>query len=145
VASWGTLGYPSDETAHDELWPADFIVEAHDQTRGWFWSQLGMGTAAVGEIPYEEVLMHGFANDENGRKMSKSVGNIVTPEEAIARAGRDPHPHLLSHDQQGVDLAFEWDGLGELQGELNNILERLPIPARVYGSRRLRPRRGRPR
>lgn len=87
VASWGTLGYPSDETAHDELWPADFIVEAHDQTRGWFWSQLGMGTAAVGEIPYEEVLMHGFANDENGRKMSKSVGNIVTPEEAIERAG----------------------------------------------------------
>jgi len=64
----GTLGYPSDETAHDELWPADFIVEAHDQTRGWFWSQLGMGTAAVGEIPYEEVLMHGFANDENGPK-----------------------------------------------------------------------------
>ncbi|WP_424014606.1 isoleucine--tRNA ligase [Halorubrum xinjiangense] len=120
VASWGTLGYPSDEAAHDELWPADLIIEAHDQTRGWFWSQLGMGTAAVGEIPYDEVLMHGFANDENGRKMSKSVGNIVTPEEAIERAGRDPlRTYLLSHDQQGVDLAFEWDGLAELQGKLN--------------------------
>ena len=64
--------------------------------------------------------MHGFANDEDGRKMSKSVGNIVTPEEAIERAGRDPlRTYLLSHDQQGVDLAFEWDGLGELQGKLN--------------------------
>ncbi len=120
VASWGTLGYPGETEAHDELWPADLIVEAHDQTRGWFWSQLGMGTAAVGEIPYKEVLMHGFANDSDGRKMSKSVGNIVTPEEAIDRAGRDPlRTYLLSHDQQGVDLAFEWDGLGEIQGKLN--------------------------
>ncbi|WP_418279922.1 isoleucine--tRNA ligase [Halorubrum sp. DTA98] len=120
VASWGTLDYPGETEAHDELWPADLIIEAHDQTRGWFWSQLGMGTAAVGEIPYEEVLMHGFANDSDGRKMSKSVGNIVTPEEAIDRAGRDPlRTYLLSHDQQGVDLAFEWDGLGEIQGKLN--------------------------
>ncbi|GAB6878735.1 isoleucine--tRNA ligase [Halorubrum gandharaense] len=120
VASWGTLDYPGETDAHEELWPADLIVEAHDQTRGWFWSQLGMGTAAVGEIPYEEVLMHGFANDSDGRKMSKSVGNIVTPEEAIERAGRDPlRTYLLSHDQQGVDLAFEWDGLGEIQGKLN--------------------------
>ncbi|WP_245625916.1 class I tRNA ligase family protein, partial [Haloparvum sedimenti] len=61
-----------------------------------------------------------FANDSDGRKMSKSVGNIVTPEEAIDRAGRDPlRTYLLSHDQQGVDLAFEWDGLGEIQGKLN--------------------------
>ena len=120
VASWGTLGYPGETDAHEELWPADLIIEAHDQTRGWFWSQLGMGTAAVGEVPYEQVLMHGFANDSEGRKMSKSVGNIVTPEEAIDRAGRDPlRTYLLSHDQQGVDLAFEWEGLGEIQGKLN--------------------------
>ncbi|NIS28762.1 MAG: class I tRNA ligase family protein, partial [Actinobacteria bacterium] len=45
--------------AFEELWPADLIIEAHDQTRGWFWSQLGMGTAALGEVPYERVLMHG--------------------------------------------------------------------------------------
>jgi len=131
VATWGTLGYPGDEAAHDELWPADLIIEAHDQTRGWFWSQLGMGTAAVGQIPYDEVLMHGFANDSDGRKMSKSVGNIVTPEEAIDRAGRDPlRTYLLSHDQQGDDLAFEWDGLGEIQGKLNifwNVF-RFPLP-----------------
>ena len=120
VATWGTLDYPSETDAHEQLWPADLIVEAHDQTRGWFWSQLGMGTAAVGEVPYEAVVMHGFVNDSEGRKMSKSVGNIVTPEEAIERAGRDPlRTYLLSHDQQGVDLAFEWDGLGEIQGKLN--------------------------
>ena len=120
VATWGTLGYPGETEEFDELWPADLIIEAHDQTRGWFWSQLGMGTAAFGESPYKEVLMHGFANDKDGRKMSKSVGNIVTPEEAIERAGRDPlRAYLLSHDQQGVDLSFDWDGLGSMVGRLN--------------------------
>ncbi|MFC6613805.1 isoleucine--tRNA ligase [Halopenitus salinus] len=131
VASWATIGYPGETEAFEELWPADLIVEAHDQTRGWFWSQLGMGTAAFGETPYEQVLMHGFVNDSEGRKMSKSVGNIVTPEEAIDRAGRDPlRTYLLSHDQQGIDLAFEWDGLGEIQGKLNILWNtfRFPLP-----------------
>ncbi|MFC4358868.1 isoleucine--tRNA ligase [Halobium salinum] len=131
VASWGTLGYPAETEAFEELWPADLIVEAHDQTRGWFWSQLGMGTAAVGEVPYEQVLMHGFANDKDGRKMSKSVGNIVTPEEAIDRAGRDPlRAYLLSHDQQGANLAFQWDGLADVESTLNifwNVF-RFPLP-----------------
>ena len=131
VATWGTLDYPSETDAYDELWPADFIVEAHDQTRGWFWSQLGMSTAATGQTPYEQVMMHGFVNDEDGRKMSKSLGNIVTPEEAIDRAGRDPlRAYLLSHDQQGVDLSFEWDGLADMESTLNifwNVF-RFPLP-----------------
>ncbi|MGM0592457.1 MAG: isoleucine--tRNA ligase [Halobacteriota archaeon] len=131
VATWGTLDYPGEEDAFEELWPADLIIEAHDQTRGWFWSQLGMGTAALGQIPYKEVLMHGFANDSDGRKMSKSLGNIVTPQEAIDRYGRDPlRAYLLSHDQQGVDLSFAWDGLGDVQQTLNifwNVF-RFPLP-----------------
>jgi isoleucyl-tRNA synthetase len=131
VATWGTLDYPSEEGPFEELWPADLIIEAHDQTRGWFWSQLGMGTAALGEVPYEEVVMHGFANDKDGRKMSKSLGNIVTPQEAIDRVGRDPlRAYLLSHDQHGVDLSFEWDGLDDMQSSLNifwNVF-RFPLP-----------------
>jgi isoleucyl-tRNA synthetase len=134
VATWATLDYPGTadtgteregstpkgETAFEDLWPADLIVEAHDQTRGWFWSQLGMGTAALDRVPYEEVVMHGFANDKDGRKMSKSLGNIVTPEEAIAEYGRDPlRTYLLRHDQHGADLAFDWDGLAETQSDLN--------------------------
>jgi isoleucyl-tRNA synthetase len=118
VATWGTLDFPS--SGDDDAWPADLIIEAHDQTRGWFWSQLGMGTAAVGEVPYKRVLMHGFANDSDGRKMSKSLGNIVTPEEAIDRFGRDPlRAYLLSHNQHGEDLAFGWDGLADVQSTLN--------------------------
>jgi isoleucyl-tRNA synthetase len=131
VATLGTLDYPSDDSRFEELWPADLIVEAHDQTRGWFWSQLGMGTAALGEVPYDEVVMHGFVNDSEGRKMSKSLGNIVTPEEAIDRAGRDPlRTYLLRHDQHGVDLSFEWDGLAETQSTLNILWNvfRFPLP-----------------
>jgi len=131
VASWGTLDYPSEEEPFEELWPADLVIEAHDQTRGWFWSQLGMGTAAMDRIPYREVLMHGFANDRDGRKMSKSLGNIVTPEEAIDRGGRDAlRTYLLSHDQQGVDLSFEWDGLGETVGTFDILWNvfRFPLP-----------------
>jgi isoleucyl-tRNA synthetase len=131
VATWGTLDYPSDDSRFDELWPADLVIEAHDQTRGWFWSQLGMGTAALGEIPYERVLMHGFANDSEGRKMSKSLGNIVTPQEAIERFGRDPlRAYLLRHDQHGADLSFEWDGLADTQSTLNILWNvfRFPLP-----------------
>jgi isoleucyl-tRNA synthetase len=131
VATWGTLDYPSDESRFEELWPADLIVEAHDQTRGWFWSQLGMGTAALGDVPYKEVVMHGFANDSDGRKMSKSLGNIVTPEEAIDRYGRDPlRAYLLSHDQHGIDLSFEWGGLEETQSTLNIFWNVFRFPLR---------------
>ncbi|MEF8857487.1 MAG: isoleucine--tRNA ligase [Halolamina sp.] len=131
VASWGTLDYPSNEADFEEFWPADVIVEAHDQTRGWFWSQLGMGTAALDRIPYKEVVMHGFALDSDGRKMSKSLGNIITPHEAIEEVGRDPlRAYLLSHDQHGADLRFEWDGLEEMQSTLNILWNvfRFPLP-----------------
>jgi Isoleucyl-tRNA synthetase (EC 6.1.1.5) len=122
VASWGSIGAPTEESRGERDWPADFITEAHDQTRGWFWSQLGMGTAAMGTVPYREVLMHGFVNDAEGRKMSKSRGNIVTPEEAIDRVGRDPlRAYLLSHDQHGVDLSFSWEAAEAIAAQLNIV------------------------
>jgi len=134
VATWGTLGYPGEpgsQAAFDELWPADLIMEAHDQTRGWFWSQLGMGTAALERTPYERVLMHGWALDPEGRKMSKSVGNIVEPGEAVERHGRDVmRLFLLSVNPQGDDMRFSWDELGEMGRRLNILWNvfRFPLP-----------------
>ncbi|WP_336360356.1 isoleucine--tRNA ligase [Haladaptatus sp. ZSTT2] len=131
VASWGTLDYPGETEQFEELWPADLIIEAHDQTRGWFWSQLGMGTAALGEIPYKEVLMHGFANDKDGRKMSKSVGNVVEPHEAIDRHGSDAmRLFLLSVNPQGEDMRFSWDEMATMQRHLNILWNvfRFPLP-----------------
>jgi isoleucyl-tRNA synthetase len=131
AASWAALDYPSEEEDFEDLWPADLIIEAHDQTRGWFWSQLGMGVSALDEIPYKEVVMHGHALDEDGRKMSKSVGNIVTPQEAIDRHGVDPlRCFLLSHDQQGDDMRFSWDEIEAKKRTLNVVWNtyRFPLP-----------------
>ncbi|MCU4741187.1 isoleucine--tRNA ligase [Natronoglomus mannanivorans] len=131
VASWGTLNFPEDQRRFDELWPADLIIEAHDQTRGWFWSQLGMGTTAMGEVPYERVLMHGWALDEDGRKMSKSVGNIVQPGEAIERHGADVmRLFLLSVNPQGDDMRFSWDELRNMENSLRTLWNvfRFPLP-----------------
>ena len=131
VASWGTIGYPGDDEAFEELWPADLIMEAHDQTRGWFWSQLGMGSAALDEVPYENVLMHGWALAEDGRKMSKSIGNIVAPQEAIERHGADPmRLFLLGQNPQGDDMRFSWDEMGNRERDLNILWNvfRFPLP-----------------
>jgi isoleucyl-tRNA synthetase len=131
VASWGTLDFPADDSRFDELWPADFILEAHDQTRGWFWSQLGMGTAALGESPYEQVLMHGHALDEDGRKMSKSVGNVIEPDEAIDRHGSDAmRLFLLSANPQGDDMRFSWEEMGTMENHLRTLWNvfRFPLP-----------------
>ncbi|MFP4632189.1 MAG: class I tRNA ligase family protein, partial [Halobacteriales archaeon] len=131
AASWASLGYPGDDEPFESLWPADLIIEAHDQTRGWFWSQLGMGVAALDETPYREVVMHGHALDEDGRKMSKSLGNIVTPQEAIQRNGVDPlRCFLLSHDQQGDDMRFSWSEVDAVERSLNVVwnTHRFPLP-----------------
>jgi isoleucyl-tRNA synthetase len=131
VATWGTLAYPSEGEAFERLWPADLIMEAHDQTRGWFWSQLGMGTAALGEIPYDEVLMHGHALMPDGRAMSKSKGILVDPKEVIEKHGTDPmRLFLLSVSPQGDDMRFSWDGTETMQRELNILWNvfRFPLP-----------------
>ena len=131
VATWGTLDYPEQTEAFEELWPADLIMEAHDQTRGWFWSQLGMSTAALGEIPYEQVLMHGYANMPDGRGMSKSKGILVDPHEVIEKHGRDPmRLFLLSVTAQGEDMNFSWEETQEMQRRLNILwnVARFPLP-----------------
>ncbi len=131
VASWGTLGYPSDAEAFEDLWPADLIMEAHDQTRGWFWSQLGMGTAALDQVPYQEVLMHGFALMPDGRAMSKSKNITVEPGEVMEKYGADPmRLFLLSVTPQGEDMRFSWEATETMQRDLNILWNafRFPLP-----------------
>ncbi|MBE3576989.1 MAG: isoleucine--tRNA ligase [Limnochordales bacterium] len=75
---------------HPELrWPADIYLEGSDQHRGWFQSSLLTAVATRGAAPYRAVLTHGFIVDGEGRKMSKSLGNVVYPEEVIKNFGAD--------------------------------------------------------
>jgi isoleucyl-tRNA synthetase len=77
------------EDREDLKWPADLYLEGSDQHRGWFQSSLLESCGTRGRAPYDVVLTHGFVVDEEGRKMSKSLGNTVTPQEVIAQSGAD--------------------------------------------------------
>ena len=70
-------------------WPADLYLEGSDQHRGWFQSSLLVALATRGRPPYREVLTHGFLIDLEGRKMSKSVGNAISPQEVIKESGAE--------------------------------------------------------
>ncbi len=72
-----------------QQFPADFISEAVDQTRGWFYSLLAISTLIFNEAPYKNVIVLGHVQDENGQKMSKSKGNAVDPFDALAEYGAD--------------------------------------------------------
>jgi isoleucyl-tRNA synthetase len=70
-------------------WPADLYLEGSDQHRGWFQSSLLESCGTRGRAPYDAVLTHGFVLDEQGRKMSKSLGNVVAPQEVMDNLGAD--------------------------------------------------------
>ena len=74
----------------DDLpWPSDVYIEGHDQYRGWFNSSLFIGVAAKKASPYKTCIIHGFVLDEQGRGMSKSLGNYIEPEEVISENGAE--------------------------------------------------------
>lgn len=73
----------------DLPWPSDIYIEGHDQYRGWFNSSLIIGVGAKGASPYKTCITHGFVLDEEGRGMSKSLGNFVDPEEVINKNGAE--------------------------------------------------------
>lgn len=70
-------------------WPCELYLEGSDQHRGWFQTSLLVGVAAFDNAPYKSVLTHGFTVDEDGRKMSKSLGNVIPPQEVINQYGAD--------------------------------------------------------
>ena len=70
-------------------WPADIYLEGSDQHRGWFHSSLLVGIGTRGRAPFNQVLTHGFVVDEDGRKMSKSIGNTVAPQDVIRQSGAE--------------------------------------------------------
>ncbi len=131
VASWATLKFPQTREQFDEWWPADFITEGHDQTRGWFYSQLGASMVSFGRAPYKSVLMHGFTLDAVGKKMSKSLGNVVSPLDVIDRYGADTlRAYVLSSNAPWEDLKFNREEVETIQRSINILWNvfRFPLP-----------------
>ena len=90
---------------HDEGPEADLYLEGHDQHRGWFHSSLLLGCALYDRAPYRGLLTHGFATDGQGRKMSKSLGNVMAPQEIS--------------DKMGAEIVRLWVASTDYSGDLN--------------------------
>ncbi|WP_353893835.1 isoleucine--tRNA ligase [Proteinivorax hydrogeniformans] len=110
----------------DELFPADFICEGIDQTRGWFYSLLAISTFVTGKAPYKKVLVNDLILDKDGQKMSKSKGNTVNPFELFDKYGADVlRWYLLYVSPAWTPTRFDIEGLKEVQskfiGTLKNV------------------------
>lgn len=120
VCSWAQLNYPSLRDEFKRWWPAKWITEAHDQTRGWFYSQLGLGVLAFNRSPYESVLMHGFMNDPNGQPLSKSKGNMIEPFDIVEKYGADAlRLYVLKANAPWEDINFQIDEVETANRRLN--------------------------
>jgi isoleucyl-tRNA synthetase len=102
------------EEVFRESFPADFICEALDQTRGWFYSLLAVSTLLFGEAPYENVVCLGLILDKDGQKMSKSKGNTVEPWQVIDKYGADAFRWYFFTSKQPWDgYRFSEEAIGE--------------------------------
>ncbi|MEI7692709.1 MAG: isoleucine--tRNA ligase, partial [Actinomycetes bacterium] len=102
------------EAKFEQRFPADFICEAIDQTRGWFYSLLAVSTLLFGKSSYEAVVCLGHIRDEDDRKMSKSVGNVVEPWEILDRFGADAMRWYFFTAKQPWDgYRFSIDAVGD--------------------------------
>jgi isoleucyl-tRNA synthetase len=121
IAGWASLDYPREKDLFEKLWPVDLIIEAHDQTRGWFYSLLSMGIALFDVTPYKSVLMHGHTLDEKGRRMSKSLGNVVWPEDIIKKYGSDTLRLYSLQRTIWEDFSFKWNEIKSCFATLNTL------------------------
>ena len=112
AAAWLALDYPKRTDLFERYYPADFITEGKDQIRGWFNLLAVEGIIAFDQIPFKAVYMQGFINDAQGRKMSKSMGNIISPNEVVERYGADVMRfYMVSAANPGLDMNYNFDDI----------------------------------
>ncbi|ABR54690.1 isoleucyl-tRNA synthetase [Methanococcus vannielii SB] len=105
-----------------ELKKAEFITEGNDQVTKWFYSQHALSAVVFNDTPYKKCMMHGFTLDETGEKMSKSLGNIVSPDEVTEKYGADVlRFYLLSANKAWEDLRFSYSEMDEVRSALNTL------------------------
>lgn len=108
----------------DELFPADYICEGIDQTRGWFYSLIAISTFVTGKSPYKNVLVNDLLLDKDGKKMSKSRGNTVDSFDLFDRYGADAVRWYLNYVSPAwVPTKFDEDGLKEVKSKFFRTLE----------------------
>ncbi len=123
TASWNCLYYPKTKK-YLNLFPADFILEATEQVNLWFSMLQICSSIAFGKSCYKNVYCHGMIFDFQGTKMSKSLGNIISPSEVVEKYGADVLRYYLCGLAAGENMNFSWEDIKLKQRKLN-ILDNL--------------------
>ena len=138
---YAQLHYPFENKElidNNKAFPADFIAEGVDQTRGWFYTLHAIGTAVFDSVAYKNVMSNGLVLDKNGLKMSKSKGNAVDPFETLAVYGPDATRwYMISNANPWENLKFDIEGIDEVRrkffGTLYNTYSFFALYANVDG------------
>ncbi len=122
----------------DQRFPADFIAEGVDQTRGWFYTLHAISSLVFGKVAYRNVVSNGLVLDEKGQKMSKRLGNAIDPFTTIEKYGTDPvRWYMISNAQPWDNLKFSLDGVEEVRrrffGTLYNTYSFFALYANIDG------------
>ncbi len=138
---YAQLHYPfenKDLIDNKKYYPADFIAEGVDQTRGWFFTLHAIATMCFDSVAYKNVVSNGLVLDKNGNKMSKRLGNAVDPFETIEKYGADATRwYMITNAAPWDNLKFDTEGIGEVQrkffGTLYNTYSFFVLYANVDG------------
>ena len=138
---YAQLHYPfenKDIVDNRSYYPADFIAEGVDQTRGWFFTLHAIATMVFDSVAYKNVISNGLVLDKNGNKMSKRLGNAVDPFGAIEQYGSDPlRWYMITNSSPWDNLKFDTDGVDEVRrkffGTLYNTYSFFALYANVDG------------
>jgi len=131
--------YPMEnKETFEESFPADFISEGVDQTRGWFFTLHVLGTMLFDSVAFKNVISHGLVLDKEGNKMSKRLGNTVDPFEIVEKYGADAlRWYMITNAQPWDNLRFDESGIGEARrkffGTLYNIYAFYALYANIDG------------
>ncbi len=135
-AQWHYPFENKDKIDQGSAFPADYIAEGVDQTRGWFYTLHAISTLVFDSISYKNVVSNGLVLDKNGQKMSKRLGNAVDPFETIDQYGADATRwYMISNANPWDNLKFDLDGIGEAQrkffGTLHNTYSFFSLYANI--------------
>ena len=137
---YAQVHYPFEMTTEEfmNVFPADFVAEGVDQTRGWFFTLHALGTMLFDSVAFKNIISNGLVLDKNGNKMSKRLGNGVDPFEVIDQYGADAvRWYMISNSQPWDNLKFDKDGVDEVRrkffGTLYNTYSFFALYANVDG------------
>ena len=136
---YAQVHYPFEaKEGFDQIYPADFIAEGVDQTRGWFYTLHAIATMLFDSVAFKNIISNGLVLDKNGNKMSKRLGNAVDPFEVLKKYGADATRwYMISNSQPWDNLKFDVDGVDECRrkffGTLFNTYSFFALYANIDG------------